>query len=184
MRAAGSLRDRMAAQVLRANLRNILDAIPRLGRAPAEIHVFEPYRMKTFVQATQAFPHVAADHQECARGLLHRTFADSDPDPGIDNGGLPDCPATSRLMPRSSNASDAGVGKRRIVNPGLRTAVRPGQLACGESVFPARIDQRGLGRSGARTSGFSSRIGSPAVVREALIHSSGESAIVASWRST
>ena len=84
----------MAAQMLGADLRHILDAIPRLDRPPAEIHVFEPDRVKIFVKAAQMLPHIAARHEECARRLFHRAFADSDPDPGIDNGGSPDCPAT------------------------------------------------------------------------------------------
>jgi hypothetical protein len=65
----------MAARMLRTNSRHILDPIPRLGRPPAKIHVFEPYWMEILVKAPQVFPHVAAGHEECARRLLHRTFA-------------------------------------------------------------------------------------------------------------
>jgi hypothetical protein len=61
--------------MLGANLRQILSTISSIGRAPAKIHVLEPHRMKIFVKATQMFPYIPARQEECARRLLHRTFA-------------------------------------------------------------------------------------------------------------
>jgi len=46
----------MATQVLGANLRHILDAIPGLDGPPAKIHILKPYRMKVLVKAAPAWP--------------------------------------------------------------------------------------------------------------------------------
>jgi hypothetical protein len=50
---------------------NILNMIARADRAPAEIDVFEPYRVKPLIQATQLAPDAPAEHQESAGWLFY-----------------------------------------------------------------------------------------------------------------
>jgi hypothetical protein len=131
----------MAAQMLGANLRHILGLMPCICRPMAKIHIFEPHGMEILVKAAQAFPHIATGHEECARRLLHRTFAIQIP---IQVSIAAVCRIVRPQAVDSQELECQGScrGKTADGEPGLRSAVGSGQLARGESVFPACLDQR------------------------------------------
>jgi hypothetical protein len=131
----------MAAQMLGANLRHILGLMPCICRPMAKIHIFEPYRMEILVKAPQAFPHIATGHEECARRLLDRSLAIQIPIQ------VPIAAVYRIAGPQAVDSQElecqrSRCGKAADGEPGLRAAVRGGQLARGESMFPACLDQR------------------------------------------
>src|SRR5215469_17596182 len=61
----------MPAAVLPRNRRDIFDAVAGRAGPAAEVHVFEPDRVKVFIEAAQTLPDVPAEHQESPRRLLY-----------------------------------------------------------------------------------------------------------------
>jgi hypothetical protein len=63
----------MSAEMSRPYFRNEFSDIAEAAGAKREIHVFEPYRIKQLVKASELFENVAPDHEEGAGGLFDRT---------------------------------------------------------------------------------------------------------------
>ena len=100
---------------------HIFDPNARIDRPAAEIHILKPYWIKGFVHAPEAFPDVAADHEERARRLFHRTgllqIAIQAPIPPVDG--------IRRPQPvQAQQFEDQRLGRRQIPDrkPGLRPA--------------------------------------------------------------
>jgi hypothetical protein len=128
--------------MIRADLWDILDLMPRFDRAAAKIHVFEPYWMKVLVEAAHMFPYVAAQHEKGPRGLLHRAGAIQIPVQisitAVHRVARPQAVDSQKLEGQSCSRRKAADAET-----GLRAAIGPGKLTRGESVFPARLDQWG-----------------------------------------
>jgi hypothetical protein len=56
--------------MIRNSLRDIEHTVAAMGGAAAEVHVFEPERVKRFVEAVQLAPRVASNHQKSASRLF------------------------------------------------------------------------------------------------------------------
>jgi hypothetical protein len=127
--------------MLGANLRQILNTISSIGRAPAEIHVLEPHWMKSFVKAAQMFPYISPRQKECARRLLHRTFAIQIPIQisiaAIDGIARPEAVDSQKLESKGSRCRKSANGE-----PTLALAPGAHQLSRRQTVFPACLDQR------------------------------------------
>jgi hypothetical protein len=128
--------------MLRANLRDVLDSIPRIRRPAAKIHVFEPDRMKVFVETAQIFPYIAPRHEKCAGGLLHGALEVQIPIQ-VSIASVNRVPRPQAVDSQELERQGCRRGKPADSKPGLRTTIRPGKLAGCESVFLARVDQRG-----------------------------------------
>ena len=64
----------MATDVAGRRIWKILNAKPRVHRAPAEIHILEPDRIEALVETAETQPDASSKHQKCACRLLYQAL--------------------------------------------------------------------------------------------------------------